>query len=111
MSRGSRPGERRGGRKPGIPNKASLARAARISETGPAPLDVMIEAMRFLRGLAAQERALGEKADMRKVRGYLLDAAGIAKDAAQYVHPKFATVTLAGDDAKPIRARVEVEFV
>src|SRR5204863_7788144 len=39
---GSKPGERRGGRKHGTPNRASTARQAEVAASGITPLDYML---------------------------------------------------------------------
>ncbi len=85
MPRGSRPGERRGGRKKGIPNRASISRQAKVAAEGVTPLDVMLRAMR--------EHFEAKRFD---------EAAAFAKDAAPYVHPKLATTTLQGPNGGPI---------
>ena len=105
---GPRPGA---GRKKNAPNKATAERQAKVAASGQTPLDVMLEAMRFFRGLAARETAKGEDANSKIVRDNLSLAAEIAKDAARYVHPALATTTLRGDDNKPVRAHVMVEYV
>ena len=46
MPRGSEPGERRGGRKKGTPNKATAAREAAITASGLTPLDYLLTVMR-----------------------------------------------------------------
>jgi hypothetical protein len=75
--RGSRPGERRGGRKKGTPNKRTAAlRAALLAEfklSGGTPLDVMLAVMRNP-ALPLQLR---------------FDA---AKKAAPFCHPKLAPI-------------------
>lgn len=71
--RGSQPGERRGGRKKGIPNKATIARQEAVAASGLTPLDFLLQTMR----------------DESKEFGVRLDA---AKAAAQYVHPKLQPV-------------------
>lgn len=111
MPRGSKLGERRGGRKKGVPNNATQARQAEVKATGQTPLEVMIESMRYFRGLAGRHQPKGVEPDEHKFEKYLSKAADIAKDAAPYVHPKLAQTTLRGDEERPIRARVEVEFV
>jgi hypothetical protein len=50
---GSKPGERRGGRQKGTPNKASAARQAEVAASGVTPLEVMLDNMR-----SAYRRAL-----------------------------------------------------
>ena len=43
---GSKPGERRGGRKKGVPNKANAKREAEIAKSGKTPLQFPIDRMR-----------------------------------------------------------------
>ena len=86
--RGSRPGERRGGRKKGTPNKASAARAASVAATGDTPLDLLLAIMR------------SPDVDLH-IR---LDA---AKAAAPFVHQRLATVHHAGKDGEPIQVQIE----
>ena len=76
MARGSKPGERRGGRQKGAPNKASVERQEAIAASGLTPLDYMMSVLR------------DETAD-QMVR---MDA---AKAAAPYVHPKLTSGTMA----------------
>jgi hypothetical protein len=71
--RGSNPGERRGGRKKGTPNRASAARERYAQASGLTPLEYLLRIMRNPK-LPRSERT---------------DA---AKAAAPYVHPKFAAV-------------------
>lgn len=76
--RGSRPGERRGGRKKGTPNKVTRKRrevAVRALAEGVTPLDVMLQAMREAYAIG------GAKA-----------AHPFAKEAAPYVHPRLAAL-------------------
>ena len=46
---GSKPGERRGGRKKGVPNKANAKREAEIAKSGKTPLQLLIDRMRNTR--------------------------------------------------------------
>jgi hypothetical protein len=83
--RGSKPGERRGGRQKGTPNKASARRETLVAEGGATPLDYLLSVMR------------DENRDGR-------DRLEAAKAAAPYVHPKLAAMTLAGNkDAPPVK--------
>ncbi len=75
--RGSKPGERRGGRQKGIPNRATIARQERIAATGLTPLDFMLSILR-------DEAANPE------------DRFEAAKAAAPYVHPKLAAIEHSG---------------
>lgn len=76
-----------GGRKKGVPNKASIARAAAIEQSGLTPLDFMLTVLR----------------DLEQDYGVRLDA---AKAAAPYVHPKLANIELTGKDGGPIGVNV-----
>lgn len=75
---GSKPGERRGGRQKGVPNKATAAKAAEIAASGLTPLDYMLS---ILRDEAADDDKRFEA----------------AKAAAPYVHPRLATTELKGE--------------
>jgi hypothetical protein len=91
MPRGSKPGERRGGRQRGTPNRATAARQAAIAASGLTPLDYLLCVMR----------------DPQAPRAERLEA---AKAAAPYVHPKLAPIEApppaearsASDSLKPI---------
>lgn len=81
---GSAPGERRGGRQKGTPNKATQARQAAIAESGVTPLQYMIDQMRA-------------PLPSPKSKGYpaaVLLKFEAAKAAAPYVHAKLASVEL-----------------
>ncbi len=81
--RGSKPGERRGGRTKGVPNKASAAKAAAIEASGLTPLDYMLKVLR----------------DDNNPQDIRLDA---AHKAAPYVHPKLANIEHTGKDGGPM---------
>ena len=106
MPRGSAPGERRGGRAPGTPNKATVERRMRVQAgleaaklTGKLPLDIMLTVA-----------AGGPEAD--KISDRQLQAA-IA--AAPYVHPKLAAVAVKDVTPDPERdekvRRAREEFI
>ena len=46
MRRGAKPGERRGGRKKGTPNKATAARRAEYAKAGVMPIDYWLAILR-----------------------------------------------------------------
>lgn len=110
---GSGPGERRGGRQKGTPNKATAAREAEIAATGQTPLDVMIEVMRFhhseakklidrlFAGDVSQSEAIAEGPHapiveaLRQLVGMSALAVAAAKAATPYVHPRAG---IASDD-------------
>ena len=70
---GSKPGERRGGRKKGTPNKNLVAREAEIASSGLTPLDYMLSVLR------------DPKQDWQR-------RDEMAKAAAPYCHPRLAQV-------------------
>lgn len=74
MARGSKPGERRGGRQKGTPNRANAKREAEIKASGLTPADFMLGVMR----------------DEHKPLEVRLEA---AKAVAPYVHPRLAQIT------------------
>jgi hypothetical protein len=80
------------GRKKGSPNKASAERAARVESTGLTPLDVMIESMRYLYGLAGKHQLTGETPNEAKFLEYIKAAREAAKDAAPYIHSKMSSM-------------------
>ena len=99
-----------GGRQAGTPNKASAARQAEVAASGVTPLEVMLANMRFhhrqaeeLELLSAAEspeakiQILGEASRHRQM------AQACAKDAANYVHPKLASVQHGGDPDNPLK--------
>ena len=71
--RGAAPGERRGGRQKGTPNKATAARQAEIAKSGQTPLDYMLNIMR-------DPKQPKQRRDE------------MAKAAAPYVHPRIAAM-------------------
>ena len=98
MSKG---GKRAGaGRRRGSVNKATLAKRV-IAESGRAPLDVMLENMRFAHEEAAEILAQIVEGDMDGTEGFDLfkqlmslrsTAQDCARDAAPYLHPKLSTI-------------------
>jgi hypothetical protein len=92
--KGSAPGERRGGRKKGVANTKTRMIADAAVKSGITPLEVMIEAMRAL-----------------YYQGNLTAAAGIAKDAAPYMHPRLASTEISGKNGAPIAVSHVVKYV
>lgn len=74
---GSKPGERRGGRQKGVPNRATAAKAAEVAASGLTPLDFMLNILRDREATTA-------------------DRFEAAKAAAPYVHPRLAATVLSG---------------
>jgi hypothetical protein len=73
------------GRKAGAATRKTREIADRAALQGITPLEVMLEAMNSFR----------DKGDIEK-------AAGFAKDAAPYIHPRLAAVELTGKDGGPV---------
>jgi len=117
MAAGSKPGEHRGGRKPGTPNKASAAREAEVAASGATPLEVMLANMRFhhrhaegllellsaAEGPEAKIQILGEASRHRRM------AQDCAKDAANYVHPKLANIQHGQDPDNPLKSVTDAD--
>jgi hypothetical protein len=81
-------GKKTGGRKRGIPNKASAAKAKAIADSGLTPLDYMLNLMR-------DDQADSTRRDW---------AAGAS---APYVHPKLANIEHSGKGGGPIILRLD----
>lgn len=123
------PGERRGGRLRGVPNKKTaerLALAERAAAEGKTPLDVMLANMRHFDRLAeTAEDALSKLtaeaiadmspdeqfkhllAEVKKTVGFRELAQTCARDSAPFVHPKLAAIQHSGANNGPIRFVVE----
>jgi hypothetical protein len=89
MAGGSKPGERRGGRQKGTPNKRTVAKQAladRLRSSGITPLEYMLKVMRSRSKSVADER----RDDM-------------AKAAAPFMHPRLNAIQHTGKDGEPIR--------
>lgn len=85
-----RGGKRAGaGRKAGSATKRTREIADKAAAQGVTPLEVMLEAMNSLRNAGDLEKA-----------------AGVAKDAAPYMHPRLAAVEIGSDPDAPVK----VEF-
>ncbi len=82
-SHGSMPGERRGGRQKGTPNKASAKREAEIAASGLTPLGYMLHVLR-------------DKDSVTEDRKWA------ATTAAPYVHPRLQPIVPRDDQGKPI---------
>ena len=89
---GSKPGERRGGRKNGTPNRASAARQAEVAASGITPLDYMLKVLR------------DENADPHQ----RFEA---AKSAAPYVHPKLANIQHGNDPNNPLNSGTDADRI
>jgi hypothetical protein len=105
-------GKKTGGRLKGTPNKATLAKQARLAKyesgaigQGCEPLDVMLDNMRWA---LEEARTEPDPAKVLRLRTY---AQTCASDAAPYLHPRLATVVQKGDQDATMRTSIEVSFV
>lgn len=92
---GSRPGERRGGRQKGTPNRRTSERMQALEAGGAMPLEIMLGAARTLWAKAHE----GDDVDLDMIER----AGSMAKDAAPYVHPRLASVQHGGPGGGPIQ--------
>jgi hypothetical protein len=96
MPRGSKPGERRGGRQKGTPNRSTVARIAiadKAAAQGITPLEVMMSAM----------RSFYENGDMEK-------AVTVAASAAPYMHPRLSASSVDAKHSGDMTQRVVVKI-
>ena len=89
MPRGANPGERRGGRKIGTPNKRTQAVADTLAELGCNPI----------KGMA--KIAMDESQPMQL-------RATMYRELAQYVAPKRKAVEMTGEDGGPVKTEMAV---
>jgi hypothetical protein len=87
MPAGSRPGERRGGRKKGSKNKTTDERLAELAKTGEMPLDYMLRVMR------------DTKLDQHR-------RDDMAKAASAYCHPRLATIDHGNKDGTALVVKI-----
>ena len=88
MSRGgSKPGERRGGRCKGTPNKRTLAVAEVLGELGLDPIKQM------------GQIAMDERVEV-SIRVQVL------KELCQYIAPKRKAVAITGEDGRPLELKI-----
>jgi hypothetical protein len=102
---GSKPGERRGGRARGTPNKLSIGRAKAAVAAAAPGLDAL-DHMRIIAQYFLDQAAAAKPST--KVEHDLLDrAARVLRDILPYERPKLTTVRVGGDpDAPPINLSV-----
>src|SRR5512143_1704814 len=118
-TRGSKPGERRGGRTKGTPNKITKSRAELIEEVRSSQPPkgtllakvVLAEAMMHFRGMAAKYHPNGQTPDEGKFQKYLKEAAAIAADLVPYESARLQATTISGNKDAPINAELIVRFV
>ena len=107
------------GRKRGTPNKASAARQAEVAASGVTPLEVMLDNMRsaYHRALELEKQLndlppealepslqlMGEIVRQRQI------AQRCAADAANYVHPKLASIQHGQDPNHPLKSVTDAD--
>ena len=94
---GSKPGERRGGRQRGTPNRKTAETVKAIEESGLTPLQFMLDIMRG---------SPPEGAEPAEQIAYTTLRFEAAKAAAPYVHPRLASTELTGKDGGPLTVKV-----
>lgn len=100
--KGSAPGERRGGRQKGTPNKANLVRQAAVQASGITPLEYLLSVLRT-------PTELPKDANLKEHVAALSMRLEAAKAAAPYVHPKLANIEMSGKDGGPLEINL-VQF-
>jgi hypothetical protein len=104
MLRGAAPGERRGGRQKGTPNKLSIGRVKAAVATVAPEFDSLDQlrliANHFLDQATAERKK--KKANMRWLNDCLDRAARVLRDIVPYEHPKLSAVKLGGDPNAPL---------
>jgi hypothetical protein len=102
MPRGSKPGERRGGRKKGVGNKAKANRTLAIQIAGVEPKAFLLQGLGFYQAQINAELAKGAKADQSKIAAALAAGKDFAKDAAPYCHSRLGSIEHSGRNGGPI---------
>ena len=92
--KGSAPGERRGGRKKGTPNKRNHQLAKKAAAEGVTPLEFMLKIMRGT--------SLPEDATPAQIIAHETLRFEAAKAAAPYIHAKLASVEHTGKGGGPV---------
>jgi hypothetical protein len=97
MPRGSKPGERRGGRQKGSLNKRSIGRMkAQLAPSDFDPYDQLeIIAKTFLERARTEQHR--DKPDMRLVDDLLDKGARVLRDMVPYKRPRLAAMKVQGD--------------
>lgn len=87
------------GRKVGAATKRTREIADKAAEEGLTPLEVMLQTMRALVGRFDNLRAAAESDTERDQvpLDLMIEASGIAKDAAPYIHPRLAAIEHSGE--------------
>lgn len=116
MARGAKPGERRGGRIKGVPNKTTLARAVEIAtekkaQGKPLAVEAMQDGMYRYIALSAPFQKGGPQENIDQFQHFFDKAMKLADKIANYETPKLQSTTLVGDKDKPISHTLNIRFV
>jgi hypothetical protein len=109
MPKGSRPGERRGGRAKGTRNKAKANRELAIQIAGIEPKQFLLNGLAFFQKQIAAEQAKGDRADDKVIATAYAAGREYAKDAAPFCHARLSAVELAGKGGGPIETADRTE--
>lgn len=93
---GSKPGERRGGRKQGTANKRTREIADKAAAEGITPLEVMLEEMRLMHKVVTESRAT-KGFDPSVLVAQVSELRALAHAAAPYIHPRLQSSTVKGE--------------
>lgn len=113
---GSKPGERRGGRKRGVPNKSSLAKAAIIKRAykkagTPLAIERLAKGVDRYATLAETFDTKGATPNAEMWEHFYDKSMDLAKHVAPYQSAKLQSTTLVGDRDKPITHTLLVKYV
>lgn len=99
-------GKKSGGRKKGVPNRATIARQAELEaakKRGMTPLQMLQTASALLWKRATTGKD-GKPLKPAEIDAEMLErACAIAKDAAPYLHPRLNAIQHTGKDGEPIK--------
>jgi hypothetical protein len=108
----ARGGKRSGaGRKAGAATKKTRVIADKAAAEGVTPLEVMLKTMVALMAKADEIAKLPPDPDGKPAANPLdlmIEAAGVAKDAAPYMHPRLAAMELSGKNGQPLAPVLQV---
>jgi hypothetical protein len=112
MARGARPGERRGGRAKGTPNKMTFMKTQMamkaMAETGRSQhkaTEMLNRIMAEAYAMATEYGPLGKNYDDELYKSYLKLAVSTAGKLAPYQDPQLATVKVGSDRERPLVVR------
>lgn len=98
---GSRPGERRGGRKKGAANRRTCEIANKAATEGITPLEVLLEEMQLMHTTVAESRVNG--IDPQTLVMQVSELRELARAAAPFIHPRLQSSQVKVADPVDIR--------